>query len=522
VLHDAAVAVRRRLDHWGPHAAALATAAPSAAKHALMQRLGELERVLGGNSGPEGSAGSNAGLNVAIKRVASRLDDLDRLDESTAWLLLAVVHGRLPAAPAVVATVRQAELDGVGHALAAVVFRALLEPATRCWPAVRVVTDQVLLDVHNTAVAGIATGVQRVTREVSRRWNRKPDVTMVGWTRELDAVRALSAGEMHRLVGGDDETPLVEVAENEAVLVPWRCLYVVPELATEPNRTERLSCLAAYSNNPLSMIGYDLIPVTTAETCYDVSSGFVGTLTAARHARAVAPISAAAGEEWLGWRRMLAGTGFPGPRIEPVLLPTEVQPGDADRIGRASERLVVSSLPLVLVVGSHEPRKNHLTVLHAAEILWQEGHRFSLSFIGGNAWKSEPFYERLNELVASGRPVVAISRATDDLLWGGYRVARFTVFPSLNEGFGLPLAESLGCGTPAITSNFGAMKEIADEGGGALLVDPRDDRSVTDAMRALLIDDEHLERLRREAAARPIRRWEDYAAEVWEVLTGRS
>jgi hypothetical protein len=41
-------------------------------------------------------------------------------------------------------------------------------------------------------------------------------------------------------------------------------------------------------------------------------------------------------------------------------------------------------------------------------------------------------------------------------------------------------------------------------------------------MRALLIDDEHLERLRREAAARPIRRWEDYAAEVWEVLTGRS
>ncbi len=115
----------------------------------------------------------------------------------------------------------------------------------------------------------------------------------------------------------------------------------------------------------------------------------------------------------------------------------------------------------------------------------------------------------------------AISAATDDLLWGGYRVARFTVFPSLNEGFGLPLAESLGCGTPAITSNFGAMREIAEGGGGALLVDPRNDRSITDAMRALLSDDVLLERLRREAASRPIRTWDAYADEVWKVLTDR-
>jgi glycosyltransferase involved in cell wall biosynthesis len=219
---------------------------------------------------------------------------------------------------------------------------------------------------------------------------------------------------------------------------------------------------------------------------------------------------------------MLAGTGFAGPRIEPVLLPTEVQPADADRIDLARERLTVASLPLVLVVGSHEPRKNHLAVLHAAETLWREGHRFSLSLIGGNAWKSEPFYERLNQLVADGRPIEAISQATDDLLWGGYRVARFTVFPSLNEGFGLPLAESLGCGTPAITSNFGALKEIAETGGGALLVDPRDDRSLTDAMRALLTDEELLHRLRREAIARPTRTWDDYADRVWKVLTDHS
>ncbi len=235
------------------------------------------------------------------------------------------------------------------------------------------------------------------------------------------------------MVGGDDLAPLVAGDRGDEVVVPWRCTYLVPELATEPLRTERTSCLAASSGNHYSMIGYDLIPVTMAETCYDVSSGFVGVLTAARHAHAVAPISGAAGKEFQGWQRMLAGTGYPGPRIEPVPPPTEVQAADADRLERARRRLTVAGLPLALVIGSHEPRKNHRTARHAAETLWREGHRFSLSMIGGNAWNSDLFYERLQELVDAGRPLEAIAPATDDLLWGGYRIARFTVFPSLNE-----------------------------------------------------------------------------------------
>jgi glycosyltransferase involved in cell wall biosynthesis len=175
-------------------------------------------------------------------------------------------------------------------------------------------------------------------------------------------------------------------------------------------------------------------------------------------------------------------------------------------------------LPLVLVVGSHEPRKNHLTVLHAAEILWREGYQFSLTFVGGNSWNSGAFMATLDRLAAQGRPVETISAASDDLLWGGYRVARFTVFPSINEGFGLPVAESLACGTPVVTSKYGAMKEIADQGGGAVLVDPRNDSDVAAGMRALLETDGLIDQLRSEAAARPNRTWDDYAAETWTVF----
>ncbi len=261
------------------------------------------------------------------------------------------------------------------------------------------------------------------------------------------------------------------------------------------------------------------MPVTTAETSHEgLIPGFAGNLAAARYARNIAPISVGAAGEYRGWRDMLAGTGLPGPRIQPVVLPAQAHPVDPVAIDAARSRLQVGGLPLVMVVGSHEPRKNHLAVLHAAELLWREGQRFCLAFVGGNSWNSESFTNTLAGLQAAGRPVEALSAADDDLLFGGLRVARFTVFPSINEGFGLPVAESLACGTPVITSNFGSMREIAEAGGGALLVDPRNDRSITDAMRTLLTDDKLHAELVAQARSRPTRTWDDYASETWAVL----
>jgi glycosyltransferase involved in cell wall biosynthesis len=174
-------------------------------------------------------------------------------------------------------------------------------------------------------------------------------------------------------------------------------------------------------------------------------------------------------------------------------------------------------MPMVLVVGSHEPRKNHRAVLHAAELLWREGLNFSLLFVGGNSWNSERFTRALHDLQAAGRPVHAVRALTDDLLRAAYTIAYCTLFPSFNEGFGLPVAESIASGTPVITSNFGSMREIA-EPGGALLVDPRDDHDIARALRKLLTDDALRASLARETRARPERTWEDYAEQSWDYL----
>jgi glycosyltransferase involved in cell wall biosynthesis len=98
-----------------------------------------------------------------------------------------------------------------------------------------------------------------------------------------------------------------------------------------------------------------------------------------------------------------------------------------------------------------------------------------------------------------------------------YREARFVVFPSYHEGFGLPVAEAFSFGTPVITSNVGGTADLG-RAGGAILIDPFDDETLVAAMRLLLTDDAELLSLKAEIALRPPRSWDDYAGELWKCL----
>jgi glycosyltransferase involved in cell wall biosynthesis len=273
-----------------------------------------------------------------------------------------------------------------------------------------------------------------------------------------------------------------------------------------------------FSRSVTGIIGHDCVPVTASETTAEgMSAGFANYLAAAAHVDRIATTCRAAQQEYAGWRAMLAGAGQSGPDIRCVPLPVQANvPSDTAR-AEARDLLAIGSLPLVLSVGSHEPRKNHLAVLHAAEVLWREGQRFSLAFLGGNSWNSAEFEAQVQALQAANRPLQTLRGLPDELLWAAYRLAYCTVFASLHEGFGLPVAESLASGTPVITSNFGSMKELASHG-GALLVDPRDDRSLIHALRQLLTDRPLRDRLAAQAASLPLRSWDQYATETWAYL----
>nr|WP_241732347.1 glycosyltransferase [Galbitalea soli] len=219
---------------------------------------------------------------------------------------------------------------------------------------------------------------------------------------------------------------------------------------------------------------------------------------------------------------MLGGAGLRGPEIRIVGLPTA--DGVAASPDAAAELIAAGVDPadrLVLAVGSHEPRKNHLALLQAAELAWRDGARFTLVIVGGNSWDAGGFHRALDAARARGRRVITLSSAPDTLVWALYGRAEFTVFPSLNEGFGLPVAESISRGVPVITSDFGSMRELA-EGRGGLLVDPRDDAALAAGIRTLLDDPERLDALRAETHSAPRRGWAEYAAELWNAVEGQT
>ncbi len=453
--------------------------------------------------------------------VAAAARALESRDRSVAWLTLAVLRAQLPTDDDVVRTARTVALDGALPTLTSLLRPPRLPFDRAARRTVEVVSDRVLVDLDHTSHTGLATGIQRVARQTVSRWARTHDVTLVGWTDDGRALRRLTATETQVALHGA-ERDLDRPASRAPVLVPWRCTYVLPELAVEPPRTARTLALARWSRSRTGVIGFDCVPLTTAETVgHGMGAAFAGNLAAVRHMDRVAAISRAAATEYEGWRRMLAASGWPGPEIVPVLLPVEARTPDPHVLEEARTRLgVTDASPLVLCVGSHEPRKNHLAVLAAAELAWAEGVDFSLVFVGGNAWRSEEFADEVARLRAAGRPVRTVAAISDDLLWSAYALARTVVFPSLNEGFGLPVAEAIAAGVPVVTSNFGSMREIA-AAGGALLVDPRDDRALARAVSALLRDDALHARLSEEARSSPRRSWDEYADELWDVLVAQ-
>jgi glycosyltransferase involved in cell wall biosynthesis len=463
------------------------------------------------------SSGRTPGAGLPERNLAAAVEHVvDAKDPDETWLALAVMSAQIPLDHVVAQVSRDAEFMR-GEAVA----RAIVEAtnATTLRRRVEVLPQgSVVVDVSATLEAPFTTGIQRVVMETASRWARDQSAIPVAWSPDFRAMRRLTEDETGRLGDRRPRCGLPVPAPDTDVVVPWRCTFLEPEVLAELARSASVRSLAQYARCRTGAISHDCIPITFSETLIEwFGDTFANHLSAMREFDRLAPVSEASATEHRGWRRALSATGRSGPAIDAVPLPSEVRPSSEAELEAARRRFVVEGMPTVLVVGSSEPRKNHLAVLYAAEVLWRRGHRFCLTFIGGRAWGSDLFARQADALAEAGRPLDIATGVGDAQLWAAYRVSRFTVFPSLAEGFGLPAAESLACGTPTITSDFGSMKEIAALG-GALLVDPRDDRQIVDAMERLLVDDPLLDRLRCEAQARPVRTWDIYASETWELL----
>jgi glycosyltransferase involved in cell wall biosynthesis len=475
---------------------------------ALAQRLAAAADVLLGpgwdDAGPVTAAST---LERLVRLVRSTLD------HEQIWLLYVAVSATLPTPDTVITATRHFELtDDVGATLWLLDNGlAAMRRHSSAGLTLELVRDAVVVETDFSARHDLHTGIQRVVRATMPLWRRDHDITPVAWTDTHGGLRRLSDNEERRLLHwGRLPAGSSPSAPPSTLVVPWHSVVALVEV---PARTTcpQLTALAQFTSNRVVAIGYDCIPVVSADLVPMVEpSRFVHYLEVIKHCRRVAGISVSAAAEFQGFAQMLPAQGLPGPTVVECALPVDTSGADV------STPIPDSDEPVVLCVGSIEPRKNQLAVLHAAEVLWREGLRFQLRFIGGGGW-GHAFGRRLRQLRSAGRSVRSETAISEARLADAYRQARFTVFASVHEGYGLPVAESLAFGVPAITTSYGSTREIG-AGGGVDLVDPRSDEDLIRAMRRLLVDDAHLARLHAEIGRRPRRTWEDYAAELWTAL----
>jgi glycosyltransferase involved in cell wall biosynthesis len=193
-------------------------------------------------------------------------------------------------------------------------------------------------------------------------------------------------------------------------------------------------------------------------------------------------------------------------------------PGVASALNGALDAAEAPALPspgFVLAVGTLEPRKNLPRLVDAYRRLDDRlTARHPLVVVGANGWQTG---ETLRALRSLDDRCMLLGHVSDATLAELYRRCAVFCYPSLGEGFGLPVLEAMAAGAAVLTSDVSSCPEVAGE--AAEYVDPRDVESIAAGLQRLLEDDAHraeLGRLARERAGQFS--WDGFAERVLEVV----
>jgi glycosyltransferase involved in cell wall biosynthesis len=172
---------------------------------------------------------------------------------------------------------------------------------------------------------------------------------------------------------------------------------------------------------------------------------------------------------------------------------------------RVRARYGVAETPFVLAVGTLEPRKNLETLIRTFLALraGAPSPNLTLLLVGPKGWKNDSLFTLLREQPEAATAIRLSGFVPDaDLPWL-YSACEVFVFPSLYEGFGLPVAEAMKCGAAVICGDNSSLPEVG--GKAAVYVNMADAEALRRALTDLLIDSSRREALRTRAIAESVR-----------------
>jgi glycosyltransferase involved in cell wall biosynthesis len=160
----------------------------------------------------------------------------------------------------------------------------------------------------------------------------------------------------------------------------------------------------------------------------------------------------------------------------------------------------------LLTVGTFEPRKNYMRILKALEIAWQKDAAPDWHIIGRPGWDYGDFFRKLEK--SKFRKRVHLKEGlSESQLRAAYQGALALIYPSLHEGFGLPVLEAMACATPVVVGDKTAPSWVAGEAG--MRVDPRNVDSIAEGIERIVSEGSW----RKQAAAVLHRRAQEFS---WE------
>lgn len=384
------------------------------------------------------------------------------------------------------------------------------------------------VDVTNSSRDTANSGVVRVTRRLSAELQagRNASLFFVYWDAERQAYRFV-AGERENLLKsyngpsavfgalaaqtGGEQTPeamLARLPDKPS----WRAMVLLPEVVLDGETDNRLAWARRYGVETAAIL-YDLIPIEFPQYCgealCEIFPSYIEALASADRVIAISAYSLECFNSYVERKGLRISA-----RTAVAWLPGQLA---------ASKRVKVPAQrtgPISIVcVSTIEPRKNHGALLAAyRQLRRSEPHlKLRLTLIGNLYSGADHLAETIRQAIAEDPTIrwrVAIS---DDELLAEMHDAAFTVYPSLVEGFGLPILESLWAGRPCICHDKGVMAELAADG-GCVVADMNDAGALAAALKALAVDENLHARLAAEARAREICDWSDYAREVAALL----
>jgi glycosyltransferase involved in cell wall biosynthesis len=293
--------------------------------------------------------------------------------------------------------------------------------------------------------------------------------------------------------------PRLELAPR-VIPIPWRYLWIQLALPLALRRLRPDLCHFTNSIAPLSVpcpyvltihdASLHICPETHPARRRWITRPFLG--LSARRAAAVITVSQSARVD------IIRTLGLPERKVHVVYeaAGSEFFPvTDGVKLESVRARYGLDH-PFVLYVGAVEPRKNLPRLFEAFRRICREGFGEHLIVAGPLGWK----YHGILRGVRRSDPIRFLGFVAQHDLPALYSLARVFVFPSLYEGFGLPILEAMACGVPVVTTQVSSMPEVA--GGAAILTNPLDSDSIADGILRILRDSSLHTELRQAGLAR--------------------